>query len=344
MTEMLFMWLDMYEQFVDLSEHDKLKFFNAIKEDIFPELSTDISTMVGDVREKRFTDGLACVYCGSVSVKRNGTYRSRQRYLCKDCGKSFNDMTGSPLSGTKYAHKWFEYFEMMIEGQSSFRKIAKKLKIHLSTAFYWRHKILFALQSLGHKKLEGIIESDETFFLESNKGNKSISHRNPRKRGGVAKKRGISKEQICVVVAHDRNGQILSQVAGKGRVTATELDGVLGEYLDNSALLCTDTATNYKKFAIMKGLQHEAINISKKEYKRKGIYPIQHVNGYHKRLKKWVDRFQGVATKYLDNYLFWHRFLELNKKIPSLDRTKEMLLLSCQRPTFTTVQTIRDVG
>lgn len=52
--------------------------------------------------------------------------------------------------------------------------------------------------------------------------------------------------EYCVVVAHDRNGQILSQVAGKGRVTATELDGVLGEYLDNSALLCTDTATNYK--------------------------------------------------------------------------------------------------
>ncbi len=26
--------------------------------------------------------------------------------------------------------------------------------------------------------------------------------------------------------------------------------------------------------------------------------------------------FQGVATKYLDNYLFWHRFLELNKKMP----------------------------
>lgn len=334
------MWLDIYEMFSELSQQDKQQLFGAIKDDLFPDKRTNITQLVDDVREKRFSNGLACVHCGSLSLKRNGKYRSRQRYLCKDCGKSFNDMSGSPLSGTKYAHKWLKYFEMMVEGYS-LRKIAKELKIHLSTAFYWRHKILFALQSLGHQPLKGIIESDETFFLESDKGKKNITHRKSQKRGGVSKKHGISKEQICVVVAHDRNGQILSEMAGKGRITAVELDSVLGSYLDSSALLCTDTATNYKKFAAMKGLQHEAINVSKKEYKRKGIYHIQHVNSYHKRLKKWMDRFLGVATKFLNNYLFWHRFLELHKKIPFEERTKEMLLLACQRPTFTTVGEIR---
>jgi hypothetical protein len=54
-----------------------------------------------------------------------------------------------------------------------------------------------------------------------------------------------------------------------------------------------------------------------------------------------MDRFQGVATKYLDNYLFWHRFLELNKKIPKKEQAKEMFLASCQRVNFTTVETIR---
>ena len=71
-------------------------------------------------------------------------------------------MNGSPLSGTKYPHKWLKYIEMMVD-ECSLRTIAKELKIHLSTAFYWRHKVLFALQSLGHQKLSGIIESDETF-------------------------------------------------------------------------------------------------------------------------------------------------------------------------------------
>ena len=134
--------------------------------------------------------------------------------------------------------------------------------------------MLFALQSLGHQKLLGVVESDETFFLESDKGKKNLTHRKPRKRGGSASKRGISKEQICVVVAHDRNGQILSEVAGKGRIIALEIDTVLGDYLDDSALLCTDTATNYKKFAAMKGLKQEAINARKKEYVRQNIYHI----------------------------------------------------------------------
>lgn len=90
-----------------------------------------------------------------------------------------------------------------------------------------------ACNHLGIKS--GIIESDETYFLESEKGKKKIAHRKPRKRGGSASKRGISKEQICVLVAHDRNGQILSEVAGKGRITALEIDAVLGDYLDKSS-------------------------------------------------------------------------------------------------------------
>ncbi len=195
-------------------------------------------------------------------------------------------MTASPLSGTKYPYKWLKYIEMMVDG-CSLRAIAKELKIHLSTAFFWRHKVLFALQSLGHQKLLGVVESDETFFLESDKGKKNLTHRKPRKRRGSASERGISKEQICVVVAHDRNGQILSEVAGKGRITALDIDNVLGDYLDDSALLCTDTATNYKKFA--------AINARKKEYVRQNIYHIQQVNSYHRRLKDWMLRFNGVA-------------------------------------------------
>ena len=32
--------------------------------------------------------------------------------------------------------------------------------------------------------------------------------------------------------------------------------------------------------------------------------------GHHLRLKGWMHRFYGVATKNLDNYLGWHRMLD----------------------------------
>ena len=39
-------------------------------------------------------------------------------------------------------------------------------------------------------------------------------------------------------------------------------------------------------------------------------FHIQNVNDYHSRLKGWMGRFHGVATKYLPNYLGWRRCLE----------------------------------
>lgn len=334
------MWRHVYRDISELSKSEQLALFEAMKQDLFPEEREDIAKRLKDIRETRFSDGLVCLHCGSVSVKKNGKYRARQRYLCKDCGKSFNDMTNTPLAGSRYPHKWLKYFEMMVEGYT-LPKISEALQIHISTAFYWRHKILNALRSLGNQTLKGIVESDETFFLESDKGKKSITHREPRKRGGVASKRGISKEQICVLVAQDRNGQVISQMAGKGRIKSTDIDRVLGTFIEPSSLLCSDTATNYKKFAKEKGLKHEMVNARKGVYVRKDIYHIQHVNAYHKRLKKFMERFQGVATKYLDNYLFWFRYLEQSKKVDHKERVKELLLGACHRSNYTTVDMFR---
>lgn len=46
---------------------------------------------------------------------------------------------------------------------------------------------------------------------------------------------------------------MIARKAGTGRVKVEEIDFVKGEYIHPSALLCTDTATRYKKFAKMKG-------------------------------------------------------------------------------------------
>ena len=106
----------------------------------------------------------------------------------------------------------------------------------------------------------------------------------------LPKKRGISNEQISVVVAYDRNGSIITKMAGRGRITANEIDQTIGECLDKEIVLCTDSATNYKSFAKKKGIAHEIINSNKGEYVKKGVYHIQHVNAYHRRLKKWMER------------------------------------------------------
>jgi hypothetical protein len=58
-------------------------------------------------------------------------------------------------------------------------------------------------------------------------------------------------------------------------------------------------------------LAHVPLNPSAGE-RVKGIYHIQNVNNYDSRLKTWMRRFDGAATKYLDSYLGWYRACDRN--------------------------------
>ena len=54
-----------------------------------------------------------------------------------------------------------------------------------------------------------------------------------------------------------------------------------------------------------------------------------------------MERFQGVATKYLDNYLYWFRWLELGKNLAFEKRVEQMLISACQKSNYTTVEMLR---
>ncbi len=130
-------------------------------------------------------------------------------------------------------------------------------------------------------------------------------------------------------------------MAGTGRIKSTEIDRVLGQFIENNALLCSDNATNYMKFAAEKELKHEIVNIRKGIYVKKSIYHIQHVNAYHAQLKKFMQRFKGVATKFLDNYLFWFKYINQTKTIAKSERVKQLLLGSCRNSKHSTVKILR---
>ncbi|MBS7678599.1 IS1595 family transposase, partial [Vibrio cholerae] len=85
-------------------------------------------------------------------------------------------------------------------------------------------KILNALKEIEIEGFEGIVEVDETYFLYSEKGKKGIVGRKARKRGGVSKYRGISREQVCILVARDRNKQTVSKVTCMGRIVKLKVE------------------------------------------------------------------------------------------------------------------------
>jgi len=290
------------------------------------ELSTKTLKDTGDIiREKHFSNGLFCPHCNGKHVVRYGYSGERQRYLCKSCKRTFTDLTGTPLHRLQLKEKFFQSLRCMLEGYS-LPKTAKVVGVSIPTAFYWRHKILAALRCLKDEPLSGVVEADETYVLYSEKGNRCLN-RSPRKRGGKAKKAGISDEQVCVVVARDRIDNTISEVAALGRPSAEEIDYVIGNNISPDSIFCTDKHRSFKRFARLKELQYVQLNLSQNKRVVRGIYHIQNVNSYHQRFKSWMRRFNGVATKYLSNYVHWFEFLERIAKGKTYSVAQNDLLL-----------------
>jgi transposase-like protein len=51
------------------------------------------------IRQLRWTDGVTCPHCDTIRRGFDNAQRTCQRYQCKACGKRFDDLTGTVLSG-----------------------------------------------------------------------------------------------------------------------------------------------------------------------------------------------------------------------------------------------------
>lgn len=266
---------------------------------------------------KKAENGISCPHCNSFNVKKNGHKGLIQRFMCNDCHKSFTARNNTiTFSSKKSFSVWKKYIDCMMAGLSV-RKSAEICGINKDTAFIWRHKILDALQTMAaNVKLDGIVEADETFFAISFKGD----HRNsttftmPRKahkRGKQTHLRGLSHEKVCVPCAVNRNGLSIAKITNLGRVGAKDIHHAFDNRIVPNSILCTDAIACYNDLAKTENLELIQLKTGKSKL---GIYHIQHINSYHSMLKNFMIRFHGVATKYLNNYLIWHNFLNYAKK------------------------------
>ena len=254
--------------------------------------------------------GRPCPRCGCARAHRCGQASGLQRFRCLGCRRSYNALTGTPLARLRKKEHWLAYLQCVLESRTV-REAARVVGVHRTTSFRWRHRFVPGAMRDRPSTLSAIVEADETYRLESQKGSRNMT-RKPRKRGGVAKKRGISGELDCLLVARDRNGQTLDFHTGRGQVTAAQLHACLKPVLPVDVLLISDSALSYRHFAKEVGIMHETVN-TKKGGRARGAIHIQNVNAWHSRFKSWLVGFRGVASRYLINYSGWQRVLDARR-------------------------------
>ena len=116
--------------------------------------------------------------------------------------------------------------------------------------------------------------------------------RKPRKRGGKATRRGLSSEQVPILVAADRTGATISAILPAANTDT--IKDVLAPVLGKDALLVTDGASFYPPCAAKLSVTHEMLNQSAGERVR-GELHIQTVNSRHERLKTFLRRYIAAS-------------------------------------------------
>src|SRR5271157_6107611 len=270
-------------------------------DDAAPE--EDLMSKVGRGQIARF----GCPHCGRDDVRPWGKAGGKPRYRCTSCRKTFNPLTGTPLAGLHHQDRWPDQAQALIAGETV-AKAAERCKVAYTTAFRWRHRFLSALNLDKPPCLSGIVEADETFILESFKGKRRDLPRAPRKRGGKAAKRGLSAEQIPVIVARDRTGATIDAVLP--RLDAASITAALGQVITRPAELCCDGGAAITAFARRAQVKFHVLPAPGTPKPEAPDLHINNVNAYHGRLKEWMRRFHGVATKNLPTYLSWRRTIE----------------------------------
>ena len=264
-----------------------------------------------------------CVRGGAHLHDRDG--EGRQRFRCRGnredgCGRSFNALTGTPLSRLRHTDQWGAYARFLCEDFRSVKCFAihPELTVSASTIFRWRHRFLRGLSWVGLRLLDGIVEADATFLRRSFKGHRGWRHddppidRKPRYRGGPIRHRGLGRFHMPVVTVADRKAGGIPRGIG----ASERRDSCLVTSHPPPSLLITDGYRSYRRVIMEAASEHLCLRQRRRDdpdhlaVRRDPSVALGlgRVNAHHERIKTFVNRrARGVSTRYLENYLTWLR-------------------------------------
>jgi transposase-like protein len=331
------------------SKNDYLRFMQS-KEDIkvlFSSLlKTDKESLLGDLlQELELEESLLekvgpllgrkkkpCPHCHSESVYKRGKQNGVQMYNCKDCKKWFSETTGTPLSGIQLKDKWQSYLHCMEQGMA-IKKIAKDLNISIQTSFDWRHKILSSMNDLAPSQLSGTVECDELELSINEKGNRNLKRKARKRSSDFQRNQGKGIDTVVqIITAVERGGNKYLKAVQAKRLSTENIQQVFEDKLAKGTILITDKHPSYKSFPSQENqIKHKTIKADRHVDPKDSTIHLQHVNNTHNQLRNFLRPFNGVSSKYLQNYLNWFAYQnQIKEKKATLMQWLITILLSDQ--------------
>jgi len=210
----------------------------------------DESKCYEEVRRKRWPNGVRCPCCTSNKINKRGKNHRQQecrRYTCQNCGKRFDDLTGTILMGRHQSLSvWFAYLYMMGLNLSN-RQIAKELNLDESDGQAMADQRRGGIVKRCSKaRMSGVVEGDEVYVVAGHKGRPDqIKGRVPRRRRlqGAPGRGTLAKEKPPIFGMIERGGEV--RIVMLENVQQNTIRPLVVETIEPGTLVNTDEYAIY---------------------------------------------------------------------------------------------------
>src|SRR5687767_7375779 len=275
---------------------------------------------------------LQCPRCQSHNVGPWGAYHYQpglQRYRCKEqaCKRTFNDLTGTLLDGSKRSVMQWILATFLLCLSCSSRRIAREVGVHMRTGYRWCWWLRNAALSYEmERQLEGTVEADDLYHTAGHKGQakqggKKALGRTPR---GRRKKREpgrghYDKDRPAIIAWISRQGGVVIQATRD--FTVKTVQKAADAAVQKGSRLYTDSASSYR---LITGYEHDSVNHTKKEYARGDVHENR-AECLFSLLKPYLRVFRGVSKTNLPGYVGFFQFLSDYRQLTAFEQAELIL-------------------
>ena len=262
-----------------------------------------------------------CLRCRSGSTRLDGREdNGLQRFRCPACGRRYNSLTGTVLEHSKSDMPTWVQFVRLMRFNVPLDAIAEVCGVSHQTAWEWRHRVFATVD--GYQ--DGLVLRDRVWIDETYLVDTDLAHG-----FGQARKRGLSRQQVCIAVAIDVHKNPVAVVCGHGKPSSKRIkDGLASHIAEGSTIVGDKERAHNALVKAVKGT-HEAY----KADIRDPVYleQVAMVNNLCSWIKRYLWRFTGMDMKNLQSYLNWYVYLfrvkQAKERWPEIARVVRHLLM-----------------
>lgn len=244
----------------------------------------------------------SCPHCTASRIQRWGRFSGRQRYRCLACRRTFSTFTGTALHYIKRAEAWAS-FVLAVKDSLTVREAARVAGIHRDTAFRWRHRFLHAVEKGDRVVLRDQAAVGSTWFRYSRKGQKGLPR--PAAMDTVAPQ-SLGTGRVWAILATGPGGLALNAIVGDRHPSARVLSDSLRHRVAPGTRIRSRRGRYSSESACARRLRLP--------FERFALPPSsddpEPIREHAVRIKRWMRRFHGVATRYLSHYLSWFQVMD----------------------------------